>query len=149
MTGLIVAAVDWTAIAAVAAVIVAPIGSILAYRQGTRADQSLSLSKEAERRSKETETNLSTQGAIIDQLQEEVKRYREDLADKHGELERTREAMRDLRHELGTAQADLQAARIIIAGLEQQIVALQATIAGLEMTVDRMTETITSMKGHT
>lgn len=120
------------------AVVVSAATAFFAYRRGTKGDQALSMSQAADRRAKETEVNLSTQGKIIDQLQEELERHRveltakaEQLATKDAALDDARQQLRDMRHDLGEAKSGMAAATVIIQGLEHTVDALQSEVASL------------------
>lgn len=136
-------------LAALAAVLVSGLATYLAYRRGRRGDDALTLSSDADRRSKETETNLATQTAIIDNLQEEVGRYRVELNAKdvelgrrHDELEEARDTIKSMREELGEATAGLSAAGVIIASLERTVDVLQTEVASLRRLVQDHEATI-------
>lgn len=136
------AQVEWGGYAAIGAVIVSAAGTVLAFRRGSKGDEALSLSQDADRRSKETEMVLKTQGSIIDQLQEEVARYRVELQEKASQLltrekdlEEARKTMRDMRHELSNAKAGLAAAEKVIAALDNEISSLRRLVEDHERTI--------------
>lgn len=133
---------DWTAFGTIGAIGVSAAGTWFVYRRGTKGDQALSLSLAADRRAKETEINLATQASIIDQLQEELGRYRTnlnekvaELAAKDAQLDETRQNLRDMRHELVEARSGLSAAEVIIASLEKTVEALRTEIESLRRLV--------------
>ena len=140
---------DWTAVGSVGALIVSGAGTVLVYRRGSKGDQALSLSQDADRRSKETETNLKTQTDIIDNLQEEVGRYRvelnakaDELGRKHAELEEARETIKSMREDLGEAVAGVSAANVIIKSLERTVETLQTEVVSLRRLVQDHERTI-------
>lgn len=136
-------------IAAGSAVTVTAVGTYLVYRRGRKGDDALALSQAADRRSKETETNLKTQTDIIDNLQEEVGRYRvelnakaDELGRRHVELEDARNTIKAMREELGEATAGLSAAGVIIRSLEATVDVLQTEVASLRRLVQDHEATI-------
>lgn len=143
---------DWGQLITGLGVLITGGATYLAYRRGTAGDKALSLSQTADRRSKETEANLTIQGSIIDQLQEEVARYRAELREKQlqldgrdEQLEEYRTTLRDLRHELSDSRAGLSAAGKIIEGLEEQVKSLRLTVRDLKAQIARHEETITEL----
>lgn len=142
------AGVDWTAVTGVGGLGLGGVGAFLSFRQGRKRDDALQLSTDADRLSKQNETNLTIQQGIIDQLQEEVARYKGDLADMRSELEGKRQEVRDLRHELADARAGLSAATVVIEGLEHQIEGLQHIISRHEETITKLSDQL-SAKGPT
>lgn len=150
---MIFAAVEWQGLAALGAVLVSAAGTVLAFRRGSRGDEALALSQAADRRSKETETVLTTQGSIIDQLQEEITRYRTELQDKqdqleqrHAALEECRKELREARHEFAAARASVKAAETVIAALDTEISSLRRLVNDHEHTIAMHEQTISEMR---
>lgn len=141
---MIVAAVDWGAVGTIAAVVVSALTAVLVYLRGRKGDDALALSTRTAADNELTKANVLAQGGIIDQLQEEVARYRVDLRETHAELEAVRQTARDLRHELVNAQAERDAAKIVIDALDKKLEALQTLVTTHEMTIARLEALLTS-----
>lgn len=157
---MILAKVDWSAVGVVGSMLVAAFAAVSSFWRGKKTDTQLGLAQDADRRSKETETNLTIQQGIIDQLQEEVGRYREELERRdttlrtsRDELEETRRQLREMRHNYVEAKAGMDAAKVVIRGLErqvdtlhQQVATLENLIAGLKDLVNRHETTIQELR---
>lgn len=121
---ILAAEVSWEGIAAVLAAAGTAFVGWLTYRKGTKADEALNLSAA-------TAANLEAQRLHIDNLQEDVDRYRGIAHDCESELDAVRKQLREVRHDLGDTKAALAAAEVVIARLERRATNQQAEIAAL------------------
>lgn len=112
---------DWTAFAAVASVL-GTIGlGVLTFLRGTKADQALNTATNVQ-------STFTAQKELVDNLQEEVARHREDLHQHRGLLFRCEEESRSCR-------SNLAGARMIISAQEAEIENLKAVVAEHEQTI--------------
>lgn len=74
----------------------------------------------------------------IDQLQEDVDRYRKMAIENEELMDKARKEARDERHRRINAEAGEKAAKVIIERLEQENAALKETITTLENTIERI-----------
>ena len=145
--------IDWSLVVSGGAVLVSAAAAYGTYRRATKGDDALALSQRADRRSEETKTNLETQGRIIDQLQEELDRYRGEVAEKKKEATDLAEAVAELKKQLAISNAEAAAHnRTIIALkahadlLEEQVVALRDLVRNHEETIARHERTISEYR---
>lgn len=119
---------DWTAFAAVASVL-GTIGlGILTFVRGTKADQALNTATNVQ-------STFTAQKELVDNLQEEVIRQREDLNEHRSLLFRCEQECRACR-------SNLAGAHLVIASQEAEIENLKGLVAEHEQTIAKHERTL-------
>lgn len=144
------------AVVAILGAITAVLGTVLTYRQGTAGARALRISTTNAERQQETTNNLATQGAIIDQLQEERAAQRADMASVKADLATTQQslaetitALRTTQGELADCQAQHRAAEAVGILLRREVDGLRTQVREHEQTIASQHRSINQLKrGH-